>query len=62
MEKVKFIEMKDGDKEDYELLLTFEGKYNRLVLFNGKKFYHGADVYYSPIKRFNQVLFFTDEP
>ena len=49
-------------KEDYELLLTFEGKYNRLVLFNGKKFYHGADIYYSPVKRFNQVLFFTDEP
>ena len=27
MEKVKFIEMKDGDKEDYELLAKFEDKY-----------------------------------
>ena len=27
MEKVKFTEMKDGDKEDYELLAKFEDKY-----------------------------------
>ena len=27
MEKVKFIEMKDGDKEDYDLLSKFEDKY-----------------------------------
>ena len=27
MEKVKFVEMKDGDKEDYELLAKFEDKY-----------------------------------
>ena len=27
MEKVKFIEMKDGDKEDYDLLAKFEDKY-----------------------------------
>ena len=25
--EVKFIEMKDGDKEDYELLANFEDKY-----------------------------------
>ena len=27
MEKVKFIEMKDGDKEDYDILANFEDKY-----------------------------------
>ena len=27
MEKVKFIQMKDGDKEDYDLLIKFEDKY-----------------------------------
>ena len=27
MEKVKFVEMKDGDKEDYDLLAKFEDKY-----------------------------------
>ena len=27
MDKVKFIEMKDGDKEDYDLLAKFEDKY-----------------------------------
>ena len=27
MEKVKFTEMKDGDKEDYELLAKFEDKF-----------------------------------
>ena len=26
MEKVKFVEMKDGDKEDYDLLAKFEDK------------------------------------
>ena len=27
MKTVKFIEMKDGDKEDYELLAKFEDKF-----------------------------------
>ena len=27
MEKVKFTQMKDGDKEDYELLAKFEEKF-----------------------------------
>ena len=27
MKKVKFVEMKDGDKEDYELLTLFEKKH-----------------------------------
>tara|TARA_Y100000004_G_scaffold197089_1_gene269662 strand:+ start:2383 stop:2988 length:606 start_codon:yes stop_codon:yes gene_type:complete len=49
-------------KEEYKVLLTMESKYNRLVLFDGKQFYHGADITHSPIKRFNQVIFFTDEP
>ena len=28
MKEVKFTEMKDGDKEDYELLIKFEDKFN----------------------------------
>jgi len=49
-------------KNNYELLFTIESKYNRLVLFNGKQFWHGADISHSPTKRFNQALFFSDEP
>ena len=29
MEKVKFTQMKDGDKKDYELLLKYENDYNK---------------------------------
>ena len=32
MEKVKFVEMKDGDKEDYDLLAKFEDKYISLLV------------------------------
>lgn len=46
-------------KNDWECLLTVEGKRNRMMLFNGSLFYHGADIKDSPCQRMNQVLFFN---
>jgi hypothetical protein len=49
-------------KEKYKLLKTLKPKYNRLVMFNAKKFLHGMqicnDVYLKDSFRMNQVLFF----
>ena len=50
--------------EGYEdkLLKTLKPKYNRLVLFDAKKFLHGMqicnDVYLKDSFRMNQVMFF----
>ena len=52
-------------KENYELIHTLEPKYNRLYLFDGKKFLHGMniadDMYFGEEYRLNQVFFFTDD-
>ena len=52
-------------KENWEIIKTFKPKYNRCVLFNGKKFYHGMhipdDRYFGDEYRLNQVLFFGEK-
>lgn len=48
-------------KHKYKILKQIEGRYNRLVMFDGKKFLHGMDIsnkdYFYNI-RLNQALFF----
>jgi len=50
------------NKNNYKLVKTLIPRYNRLVLFDGLKFYHGmnicTDEYFSETYRFNQVFFF----
>lgn len=50
-------------KENYNLLKTLEPKFNRMVLFDGLKFFHGMNIcnddYFDSKYRMNQVLFFN---
>lgn len=50
-------------KEKFKLIKTLSPKYNRLVLFDGKKFFHGMNIcnddYFGNTYRFNQVFFFA---
>ena len=52
------------EKHRYKLIKTLKPKYNRCVLFNGKKFLHGQNVagerYFYDEFRLNQVFFFTE--
>ena len=49
-------------KNKFKLIHSLEPKYNRMVLFNGFKFYHGMNIcnddYFGDAYRMNQVLFF----
>jgi hypothetical protein len=49
-------------KERYDIIKTIKPKFNRCVLFDGKKFPHGMnipnDMYFGEEYRFNQVFFF----
>ena len=51
-------------KSKYRLLKHMEPKYNRMVLYNGKKFIHGMNIcnydYFHDTYRINQVCFFQD--
>jgi hypothetical protein len=51
-------------KSKYKIIKTIESRFNRLVLFDGKKFPHGMaitdDTFFNSITRFNQVVFFKD--
>ena len=53
-------------KEDFKILKTLDPKYNRLVFFDGLKFFHGAnlpdDRYFGEEYRTNQVFFFLEDP
>ena len=50
------------EKQKYSLLKTLKPAYNRLILFDGKKFLHGMNIcdkrYFEEEFRMNQVLFF----
>lgn len=50
-------------KENYRLIETLEPKFNRMVLFDGLKFFHGMNIcnddYFGDEYRMNQVLFFS---
>ena len=50
-------------KEKYEIIKTFEPKYNRLVIFDGYKFLHGMNIvndrYFSEEYRKNQLFLFN---
>ena len=52
-------------KQKYKILKTLESKYNRLVLFEGKKFIHGMsitdDTYFGSEYRTNQAIFLSNE-
>lgn len=52
-------------KENYQLLMSLESKFNRMVLFDALKFYHGMNIcnqkYFSDEYRINQVFFFEDK-
>jgi hypothetical protein len=49
-------------KDDYEIIVSLEPKFNRMVLFDGLKFCHGMNIcdhrYLSDEYRMNQVFFF----
>lgn len=48
-------------KNDWNLIYTIPAKYNRLVIFNAKNFWHGMSVFDSRWmnhQRMNQVIFF----
>ena len=51
-------------KEKFELIHSIEPKYNRMILFDGFKYYHGMNIcnddYSSETYRMNQALFFRD--
>ena len=53
-------------KENFKILKTLEPEYNRLVFFDGLKFFHGAnfpdDRYFGEEYRMNQVFFFFEDP
>lgn len=50
-------------KTDWEVLKTFTSCYNKLVMFDGKKFHHGMSIndnsFFDKTLRFNQVVFFN---
>jgi len=50
------------NKNNYRLVKNLIPRYNRLVLFDGLKFYHGMNIcnddYFYETYRFNQVFFF----
>jgi hypothetical protein len=52
------------NKKNFELIHSIEPKYNRMVLFDGFKFFHGMNIcnhdYFEETYRMNQVLFFQD--
>jgi hypothetical protein len=52
-------------KEKYKLIHSIEPRYNRMVLFDGFKYYHGMNIcnddYSGETYRINQVLFFQDD-
>lgn len=52
------------NKKEFELIHSIEPKYNRMVLFDGFKFFHGMNIcnhdYFGETYRMNQVLFFKD--
>lgn len=52
-------------KSKYKLLKSLEPKYNRMVMFDGRKFLHGANIcnkdYFDQTYRLNQVYFFEYE-
>ncbi len=49
-------------KGEYELIHTFEPKFNRLIMFNARKHCHGmnlcSDLFSTGIPRMNQVFFY----
>jgi hypothetical protein len=49
-------------KDKYRLVKTLIPRYNRMVLFDGSKFFHGMNIcnddYFGENYRFNQVFFF----
>lgn len=50
-------------KKKYKIIKQLKGKFNRLIMFDGKKFLHGADFSnddFFQIFRMNQVLFFKE--
>lgn len=51
------------NKSKFKLIKTLFPKYNRLVLFDAKKFYHGMNIcnddYFGETFRFNQAYFFN---
>ncbi len=50
------------DKNDYKIITTLESSFNRMILFDGLKFYHGMNIpnekYFGEQYRINQVFFF----
>lgn len=52
------------NKEDYQVLMSLESKFNRMVLFDALKFCHGMNIcnqkYFSDEYRINQVFFFSE--
>ena len=54
------------EKNKYKLIRTLKPKYNRCVLFDGKKFLHGQHVagerYFHDEFRLNQAFFFCENP
>jgi hypothetical protein len=52
-------------KKNWEILVTLKSKYNRFVMFDGKKYFHGMDIsdkrFFGENYRINQVMFFKDE-
>lgn len=50
------------NKSNYKLIKSLEPKYNRMILFDGLKFYHGMNIadkrYFHDEYRMNQVFFF----
>jgi hypothetical protein len=56
-------------KSDWKILFSFKAKYNRIVIFDGKKYKHGMDIsddrfFGDTLEnakfRINQVLFFQE--
>ena len=51
-------------KKDYQILISLESKFNRMVLFDALKFCHGMNIcnqkYFSDEYRINQVFFFAE--
>jgi hypothetical protein len=50
-------------KKYWQKIAALHGKFNRLILFDGSKFFHGADISskkYMKTTRMNQVLFFPN--
>ncbi len=53
------------NKVHYELIESIEPKFNRMVIFDGLKFFHGMNIcnddYFGEIYRMNQVFFFKKQ-